>query len=613
MGVDYKGTEGYKMLKEAGLVIDLDYILERIKDPNNWTDDFLDEVDEYYTKHFNEIRNTLVQAGQWSKFDTVFSEWKRPGQLAVLNAGEDEKDDFCHYCHFCHFTPLVKNHKKILMSFPTEELPEEIRPYIEAVSESLQVPVDMVATFVLSILSLCIQGKYWLNVKPDWTESLNLYVVVVGRPSERKSPTLKETTKPVFKYVEEENEKRQPYIAEYELKKKILTGRLKNIQDALAKMSKKNTYTMNDAIECQKELTELEEVRELKMILDDVTPESLVKAMQENDERMGIISAEGGIFGMLAGRYNNNTNFDIFLKSYSGEYYSAVRIGREDAELKHPYLTICLAVQPQVISDIMENKDFRGKGLLARFLYSIPNTRVGERVYKTKPISPFIRSDYEKLIHELLDIPDFTNFVEHTIRLSDGADKLAEGYYHWIESRLTNELEEIEDWAGKLHGNTMRIAGILHVVKYKVGSVNTLLEDSTMKSAIEIGKYYLDHSKMAFDIMGLSDPQEVKEAKYIISRLETHDLNDKNDLNNNITPNTKIPKNTKNEITKRDLWHLCKGRLKSVEEMEPGLKCLEEHGYIAVVKEKNGRGRPSEKIYINPEYYKWKEEQERKK
>ncbi len=574
---------------------DLEVIKSNITDPNNWTDAFLNEVDKHYTKHFNEIRNTLVQAGLWSKFDTVFSEWKRPGQLAVLNAGEEEKDEKSHLSHFSHFTPLVKNHKKILMSFPIEELPEEIRPYIEAVSESLQVPVDMVATFVLSILSLCIQGKYWLNVKPDWTESLNLYVVVVGRPSERKSPTLKETTKPVFKYVEEENEKRQPYIAEYELKKKIITGRLKNIQDALAKMSKKNTYTMNDAIECQKELTELEEVRELKMILDDVTPESLVKAMQENNERMGIISAEGGIFGMLAGRYNNNTNFDIFLKSYSGEYYSSVRIGRADVELKRPYLTICLAVQPQVISDIMENKDFRGKGLLARFLYSIPNTRVGERVYKTKPVSPFVRSDYEKLIHELLDIPDFTNFSDRIIKLSDEADKLAEEYYHWIESRLTNELEEIEDWAGKLHGNTMRIAGVLHVVKHRIGSVNTLLEESTMKSAIEIGKYYLEHSKMAFDIMGLSDPQEVKEAKYIISRLGTNDKNDLNDF-----------------INKRDAIRLCQ-RYESVEEMEPGLKCLEEHGYIAIVKETKGRGRPSEKIYINPEYYKWKEEQERKK
>ncbi len=58
------------------------------------------------------------------------------------------------------------------------------------------------------------------------------------------------------------------------------------------------------------------------------------------------------------------------------------------------------------------------------------------------------------------------------------------------------------------------------------------------------------------------------------------------------------------------MWQLCKGHFRNVEEMEPGLKVLEEHGYIAIVKEGNGsRGRPSERIYINPEYIKWKEEQ----
>ena len=80
-----------------------------------------------------------------------------------------------------------------------EHLPDRVKPYIEAVAESLQVPVDMIASFVLVVLSVCIQGKWFINVKPDWTESLNLYLVVVGRPSERKSPALKETTKPVFK------------------------------------------------------------------------------------------------------------------------------------------------------------------------------------------------------------------------------------------------------------------------------------------------------------------------------------------------------------------------------------------------------------------------------
>ncbi len=475
-----------------------------------------------------------------------------------------------------------------------ERLPDGIRPYIEAVAESLQVPVDMIASSVLSVLSLCVQGKWSINIKPDWTESLNLYVVVVGRPSERKSPALKETTKPIFKYMDEENERRKPDIAEYELKKKIISGQLKTIQEALSKKSSKTKYTIQDALDCQKELDDLKEVKLMRLVLDDVTPEALVKAMKDNEERMGIISAEGGIFGMLAGRYSNNTNIDIFLKAYSGEYYSSVRVGRGDVDLKNPYLTVCLAVQPQVIADIMDNKDFRGRGLLARFLYSVPNTRVGERGYRTKAVDPAVRAKYEELCEELLKTDSDPEFPR-VIKLSKEADELAEEFYQWIEKQLTNELEEIEDWAGKLHGNTMRIAGVLHIVKhYKDGPVAHPVSGETMASAIEIGKYYLEHSKAAFDIMGLSDPPDVQDAKYIISRLDT---------------NNKNTNNTKNEITKRDLWQLCKGHFKEVEEMEPGLQCLVEHGYIAIVRESQGRGRPSEKIYINPEYYKLKERQ----
>ena len=488
------------------------------------------------------------------------------------------------------FGSIYQNREKQLQEFPVDSLPDNIRPYVIGVAESLQVPVDMIASFTLSIISLCLQGKFQIKVKPDWYETINLYTLVIARPSERKSPALKETAAPVYKYVKEENERRQPEIVKYELERKVLSGKLKNIQDSLSKSGSKTKYTIQDALECQKELDDLEEVKKLQMILDDVTPEALVKAMKENNERIGIVSAEGGIFGMLAGRYSNNTNIDIFLKSYSGEYYSTVRIGRGGNELENSLLTIVLAVQPQVVVDIMDNKDFRGRGLLARFLYCIPNTRVGSRTYKSKPINPFVKEQYEKLINELLNI-DGTGFLERTIKLSPEADILSEAYNQWIERQLVNELEEIEDWAGKLHGNTMRIAAILHVIKYKLNAANVLLEEDTMAAAIEIGKYYLEHSKQAFDIMGLTEPQDVRDAKYIISRMDS---------------NTKNPKN----MTKRDLWHLCKGHFKSVEEMEPGLEVLKEHGYIAIVTEKSGnRGRPSERIYINPKYIKWKEEQ----
>ena len=488
--------------------------------------------------------------------------------------------------------------EKQLSEFPVEALPTKIKPYIKAVSESLQVPVDMTATFVLTILSLCVQKKYVIQVKQDWIEPLNLYTLVVARPSERKSVTLKETLKPVTACVKKENELRKPRISEYKLKKNILNGRMKTIQDGLSKNNSKTKFTMQDAIDCQKEIDELEEVKEMRLVLDDVTPEGLIRVMKENNECVGIISAEGGIFGMMAGRYSNNTNIDIFLKSYSGEYYSSVRVGSGSIELNHPLLTILLAVQPQIIKDIMGNEDFRGRGLLARFLYSIPDTMVGSRVYNSKPVNQEVRKKYEELVNKLLNIEDFSEFFDRVITLSKEADKLSEEYNQWIEKQLNGELEEIEDWAGKLHGNTMRIAGIFHIVKYECDAVIIPLEESTMKAAIEVGKYYLEHSKQAFDIMGMSEPQDVKDAKYILSR---------------IGDNTKSTKNTNIQfISKRDAWQLCKGHFHSVEEMEPGLKCLEEHGYIRILKQNEKKqGRPTETIYINPEYYKEQDALER--
>ncbi|WP_165920904.1 DUF3987 domain-containing protein [Muricomes intestini] len=130
-------------------------------------------------------------------------------------------------------------------------LPGEIRTYTKAAAESLQVPVGMIASFVLSVLSLSIQGKFEIQVKQDWTETVNLYLLVIARPSERKSPALKEVTSPIFNYTEKENERRRPKIQKYEMEKKILTGRLKTIQESLSKQGEKSQYDIQDALDCQ--------------------------------------------------------------------------------------------------------------------------------------------------------------------------------------------------------------------------------------------------------------------------------------------------------------------------------------------------------------------------
>ncbi|MDF2537705.1 MAG: hypothetical protein K0S76_726 [Herbinix sp.] len=481
---------------------------------------------------------------------------------------------------FIPFDPFVANDTSKLSKFPVAALPAKIRGYVVEVAECLQVPVDMAAVSALTVISLCVQGKYIVNPKPGWVEPLNLYTAIVARPSERKSPTSKEMTEIVHKYTKEENERRVPDIAEYKLKSEILTKRVSTLKDAAAKGKGKNKITMDEVLAVQNELNELEEVTPLQLVADDITPESLIRLMMENNERMAIISSEGGIFGLLAGRYSERTNLDIFLKAYSGDPVNVNRIGRKSDTLEHPALTMLLFVQPSIIQEIMENSEFKGRGFLARFLYSLPVSVIGSRSYDTMEVSEIEKKKYNDLVYSLLNIPDM--FGCRVIRFSNEAHIKSREFFNEIEKRLIDDLEGIDSWAGKFHGQVMRIAGIIHCIKHELNSYNILLEEDTMKQSIEIGYYFLEHAKAAFSIMGLSEKQEIKNAKYILSRIDKRDNKDK-------------------RITKRDLFRLCDGRFKSVDEMKPGLDELVKRGYIMINTIKTG-GRPSDIIEINPEY-----------
>lgn len=448
---------------------------------------------------------------------------------------------------------------------------------------------------VIAVISLAVQTKYAICPVEGWIEPLNLYMVVVARPSERKSPVMREVMAVVYRYTSEYNEENRQRIEEYNTEKDVLLKKISNAKQELASMKKsKKMVTMEDLKALQNEYDELVEVTPLRLVADDITPEALISLMYENGGKMAIVSTEGGIFDMAAGRYSDKTNIDVFLKAYSGDPIMVDRKGRSNEYIENPALTILLTVQPSVIDEIMNNKEMNGRGFVARFLYSLPVSRIGRRSYRVKPIPEKVKNDFNDLMYRLLQIPDIGE--PRILHLSVEADKLAEEFFQEIEEGLTDELEEIEGWAGKLHGQTMRIAGVFHCCEHVENSYNVPVSGETMKNAIEMGRYFLAHAKAAFAIMGLSDPPEVKDAKYILKRIDESGLH---------------------EISKRDLFDLCKGRagMEKVEGMEPGLNELIQRGYIRIFKadtesqnsqnsqnSQKKRGRPSWIIEVNPIY-----------
>ena len=59
-------------------------MIQKIRNPDNWTDAFFSEIFDLYIDHYKTVRNTLVKDGLWDRFDTAISEWKKPGQVCLF-------------------------------------------------------------------------------------------------------------------------------------------------------------------------------------------------------------------------------------------------------------------------------------------------------------------------------------------------------------------------------------------------------------------------------------------------------------------------------------------------------------------------------------------------
>jgi len=459
-----------------------------------------------------------------------------------------------------------------LPRFPIDELPAIVGSYAMAVAETTQTSQDMAATAGLTVLSLCIQGKFKIAGKPNWKEPLNLYTLVVAPPAERKSAVMALMSEPVKEYENAENERLAPFIEQNRMEKQILQKRKKALTTKLAQSPKKDDTALQRLSE---ELSGFQEIKPLQLFCDDITPEKLTGILSDNNGRAAILSAEGGIFDILAGRYSGSSNIEVFLKAHAGDSIRVDRQGRESEYVAAPAMTALLFAQPNVIGSLMGNSTFQGRGLCARFLYSIPASPVGNRKFGTGGIAEPITESYKKLVNLLLG---YSPNEPRIITLSEPAYRLLEKFSEKIEPMLMDELSDIADWAGKLTGAVLRIAGLLYIgdnIPLYSGS-ELVLPEYFMQGAIEIGEYFLEHAKAAYQMIGASESQ--KNAEYLLKRIK------------NIG---------KSEISKRDLFDVCKGKFGNVEKMEPSLQVLTDMGYIKEIDKSTG-GRPTKILHLNP-------------
>ncbi len=322
-----------------------------------------------------------------------------------------------------------------------------------------------------------------------------------------------------------------------------------------------------------------------RIVADDVTPEAAASLLADQGGRLAIISAEGGIFDIIAGRYSRAVpNMDLWLKAHSGDPLKVDRKGRPPEYIPRPALTLGLMIQPAVLSAIAANREFRGRGFLARILYAFPTSKVGHRKIAPPPVHNSIRDRYQKTVSDLASGMAEWLGDPAALVLTDTAQEAIQMIEEAIEPTLAGdgELASLADWGAKYVGAIARIAGILHLAEHGADTgPRTPVAAQTILAASRIGAYFKACAINAFAEMGTD--RITADAVYLLDRVRWID---------------------QSEVSERDLHVATKSRFKKKADLLPALERLVEHGYLLPIAAAptGERGRPGSQRYRVHEY-----------
>lgn len=389
-------------------------------------------------------------------------------------------------------------------TFPAEALPPVLRDWSIATAEAIQVPVDLPAVLALGVCSFGASRIVSVQAMPSWREPVNLYLAVAMSPGERKSAVFRRARKPMDDYLHATVEQVGLQVAQYESAMRILKERLADAEKAKSKGKPVMGASIPDII------ADIDSIKRPSMplgVADDITPEALAVLLSESTERVGVFSAEGGPFEMMAGRYTDRgTNFEIFLKSHPGDSHTVKRIKREPLSLRNPLITMALTVQPEVIAGLAKKEGFRHTGLLARVLYSMPPSMLGNRRVDVCSVPEYVDGAYHEAIGRL-----FRRSGSVVLSLSDDADRACRALQRRIEPRLgpDGDLSFMADWASKLAGSVVRLAGTMHAAECTSPNMTPTISGDTWARAQQIGEYFLSHARAAIQTMESSDESRI--------------------------------------------------------------------------------------------------------
>jgi hypothetical protein len=270
--------------------------------------------------------------------------------------------------------------------FSIDAMPSPCRALIREASASIECPPEFVGVPMLAALGSAIGNSRTIKLKEGWEEGAVIYAAVIADPGEKKTPALKEATKPVTKKQAELREAYQRKKDEFKRERREY------------EVDKKDAAKAGEPAPPPPEAPIME-----RTVVEDTTVEALAEVMDGTPRGVLTVRDELAAWVKSMDQYKSGgkgADRQFWLSAWSNGYVAVDRKSRgEPLILSRPFVGVFGSIQPAILPELGAGRE---DGLLDRFLFAYPEPVISE--WSFEEISHGARNEYANLYRKLREL-----------------------------------------------------------------------------------------------------------------------------------------------------------------------------------------------------------------
>jgi len=413
----------------------------------------------------------------------------------------------------------VKFLDTLLLHFTEDIIPEPIRRW--TLDNCLQTEGCLNYGVVSAIIVCANAVGMQCQVKPkhhsNWKVTLNLWGMVIGEPSQRKSPVVDQFLKPLKQLELEAAKRHKEKMLQFEsddLERKVAQKTKKKALEEAYEMSNESMISSAKSIY----VPQLEEPKMERFIINDATTEKTGELMSVNERTILQYRDELAGFFTTLSKKGRESDRAFYLEAFKGDSpYTYDRIARGTIHIERLSIGLFGTIQPSVLANIIPKNDDSGDGLSQRMqlavfsdgiikpYYDAPiDIDAKEKAYEI--IKKLAYENYELMSGAIIDydgIPYFT--------FDDNSQTVFVQWYGDMKIKERNESDKnMQAHIGKYYGLLPSLALVFFLID-KVAGVT------------EVKAIGVSHLKMAIEWCDILETHARK--MYALSNTTSHSKN----------------------------------------------------------------------------------------